>query len=163
MIKVNTMLPINILNALKVFYNKIKDTNIPWILSGSTALAIQGVDVIPNNDIDILTTQQGAKQIDALLSDIRIQPPDFSETDKYKSYFGIYKIDNVTIEIMGEFQYKLKNGSWARPNQDNKIIYIEYEGMTLPTLTLEQEFIEYENMGRTDKVKKINNFLNSED
>ena len=52
-----------IIEALKKVYDKLIETNILWVLSGSVSLAIQGVDVEPRNDIDILTDESGSEKI----------------------------------------------------------------------------------------------------
>ena len=157
------MVPNNILSALKIFYNKIENQQILWILSGSTSLVIQGVDVKINNDIDILTDKQGSEKIDTLLAEFRIKELHYSSKDKYKSYFSVYQIGNVTIDVMGEFQYKMKDGSWSCPNQLNAIIIKEFNEMDLPILKLDQELQEYKNMGRYDKVDKIKEALRKSD
>jgi hypothetical protein len=90
-----------------------------------------------------------------------VKKSEYSSTDKYKSYFGIYKIDDIQVEVMGDFQYMTKEGIWSKENQTHEIIYKEYHGMQLPMLTLEQELQEYENMGRTDKAEKIRLCLQS--
>jgi len=153
------MVPENILSALKIFYDKISSKQIFWILTGSTSLAIQGVDVNINNDIDILTDKQGSEKIDELLNGFMLKKSDYSITDKYKSYFGIYQINNVKVEVMGEFQYKMKDGLWSIPNQRNGFFIKEFEGMNLPMLYLNQELKEYENLDRYDKVEKIRKVL----
>ena len=154
------MLSQNILLALKTFYQIIDGKNILWVLSGSTSLVLQGVDVVINNDIDILTDAEGSKQINILLADRKIKESEYSATPKYRSYFGVYKFGDVNIEVMGEFQYRLKNGLWSKPNQTNKILIKEFQGMFLPVLTLEQEMEEYDNIGRIGKVEKIRAALN---
>lgn len=80
------MVSANILSLLKIVYDRIYNQGIFWILSGSTSLAMQGVDVKINNDIDILTDKVGTRKIDKLLSDFRIRKSDYSSTDKYKSH-----------------------------------------------------------------------------
>jgi len=148
-------MPDKILLALKTFYDIVKTKNINWVLSGSTSLVIQGVDVTINNDIDILTDKAGAEILDNLLAQYRVKPMKYSETDKYKSYFGIYRLDGIQLEVMGEFQYLLKNGSWSEPNQNNEIIFKDFLEMRLPLLKLEQELVEYDNLDKIDKVNKI--------
>ncbi len=148
-----------ILSALQKFYEIVKDEDILWILSGSTSLVIQGVDVAINNDIDILTDKAGSLKFDELLKDFMVEKSKYSSTEKYQSYFGKYEIDGVSVEVMGEFQYRLDNDEWSKPNQTNKIIKKEFEGMLLPMLELNQELKEYENLGQTDKVEKIKNAL----
>lgn len=148
-----------ILSALQKFYKIIDGKDILWILSGSTSLFVQGVDSVINNDIDILTDKTGSLKIDELLKDFRIEKSKYSSTEKYQSYFSKYEIDGVSVEIMGEFQYRLADNEWSKPNQTNKIIKKEFEGMLLPMLELNQELKEYENLGRTDKVERIKKAL----
>lgn len=148
------------LNALTKFYNTINDKKISWVLSGSTSLFIQGVDVKINNDIDILTDKKGAYQIDKLLSEYRTKKMEYTISEKYKSHYGTYKIDGVNLDVMGEFQYLTKNGSWSQPNHKNNVKMINFKNMDLPLLSLEQELEEYIAMGRIDKVDKIRKTLN---
>lgn len=150
-----------IISALQQFVSLVEGKNIFWILSGSVSLALQWVDVVPKEDIDILTDATWAKALDELLADFVVKKSEYSSTDKYKSYFGIYKIDDIQVEVMGDFQYMTKEGIWSKENQTHEIIYKEYHGMQLPMLTLEQELQEYENMGRTDKAEKIRLCLQS--
>jgi len=148
-----------IISALQQFVSLVEGKNIFWILSGSVSLALQGVDVVPKEDIDILTDAEGAKALDELLADFVVKKSDYSSTDKYRSYFGIYKISDIQIEVMGDFQYMTKEGSRSKENQTHDLLYKEYHGMRLPMLTLEQELQEYENMWRTEKADKIRQFL----
>jgi len=152
------MIDPKIFSALKKFYNIVQGKNILWILSGSTSLAIQGVDV-SIGDIDILTNQQGSKVFDELLDEYRIKAPEYLPSEKYQSYLGVYEIDDVKVEVQGEFQYKMKDGSWSIPSQKRKIFHRDFEGMNLPMLSLEQELQEYENNNRLDKVEKIKEAL----
>lgn len=148
----------NLERNIKVFIkilNMVNDKNHPIILSGSTSLALQGVN-IEVHDIDIVTDKEGAVLLDSLLKEYNINKMKYSETNTYKSYFGQYIIDDIKVEIMGEFQYKLKNGEWSKENHLHEIKYIEYDGVDIPVLSLEQEMIEYENTNRLQTVKKIN-------
>lgn len=149
-----------ITDVLKKVYNKLEENNIFWILSGSVSLAIQGVDVTPNKDIDILTDKDGSNAIYSILKEYCIQQPSYSGTEKYRSYFGIYNIDNVQVEVMGNFQYKLKDNTWSKENHLHTIHKINYEEMILPVLSLKQELKEYKNLDRYDKVEKIEKALN---
>ncbi len=149
------MISLKIITALKSFYGIVQDKNIDRILSWSVSLSIQWVDIEPNEDIDILTDRIWAEKLDKLLQSFVVKPLQYSWTEKYRSYFGIYKIDGIQVEIMGEMQYRLRDNSWSTPNQSHEVQIFEYENMSLPVLSLQQEFQEYENMGREDKAKKI--------
>lgn len=147
---------------MEIFINIMKmkaEQNFPIVLSGSTSLYLQGVN-IEVNDLDILTDSYGAEYLDNILKEFCIKKSEYSTTDKYKSHFGIYEIDNVKIDIMGEFQYKLKSGEWSIPNHTNKIYLLKYDNIEIPVLSLEQELVEYQNTGKKDTILKINEKLN---
>lgn len=151
------MLSKEILSTLKKLYQKINNKDILWFLSGSTSLAIQGVDV-EAHDIDIVTNIKGSRMLDELLAEFRIESPRLVKSEKIKSYWGIYKINGVKVETIADFQYYPKDGAW--PDQFYGTITKKYKGMILPMLPLEKELIEYENLGRTDKVEKIKKTFN---
>lgn len=77
----------------------------PCVLAGSISLALQGVEIHPQ-DIDILTTKEGAFKINDLLNAWEIKPVTFGCTKNFKSYHGKFSIQGVIVEIMGAFQEK---------------------------------------------------------
>ena len=52
-------------------------------------------------------------------------------------------------------QHRLKNNLRSKIKKQHKVYVINYNNMNLPVLSLRQELQAYENMGRSDKVKKI--------
>lgn len=96
------MISSKIITALQSFYKIVQNKNIERILSWSVSLSIQWVDIKPNEDIDILTDRIWAEKLDKLLQPFAVKSLQYSWTEKYKSYFGIYKIDGIQVEIMGE-------------------------------------------------------------
>ncbi|MDD2627484.1 MAG: hypothetical protein PHR25_00345 [Clostridia bacterium] len=147
------------LEIVKTISNTIKKLkNITWILTGSTALALQGVNV-PVNDIDIITDEISGRNLDESLSDYCIQKYIYSSNDKYQSYYGIYRINDVKVEIMGNFQYKLKDGNWSKENHLHEVKFYNYNNTLIPILSLEQELEEYYNTGKTNTAEKIEGFL----
>jgi len=140
--------------VLKIFYDQVSDKEIFWILSGSTSLYIQGVDILAN-DIDIITDEKGVKSLDKILSEYCIQKPEYSSTEEYCSYYGQYIINGVKIDLVGNFQYKMKDGSWSELRPKKKYFEKEYNGMSLLLLPLEVELKEYEELGKLNKVRKI--------
>ena len=106
--------------VVQKIYQIFKENQCFWVLSGSTSLRLQGVAVPVKKDIDIITNAENAKKIDQVLKEYVIQPSAFSATDKYQSYFGIYEIDGVNVEVMGEFRYRMKNGEWSKNKKNNE-------------------------------------------
>lgn len=142
------------MNVFIKIKNMINEQTFPLILSGSTSLYLQGVD-IEVNDVDIVTDYNGAKYLNEILEEYCIKEMEYSVTEKYKSYFGIYNIDGVKVDVTGEFQYKLKNGEWSKPNHTNEIRYCKYNDVNIQVLKLEQELIEYESVEKINTIIKI--------
>ncbi|MEI7792255.1 MAG: hypothetical protein WCI57_02095 [Candidatus Berkelbacteria bacterium] len=142
-------------NLAKQFESK----GVFWILSGSTSLYLQGVAIAPN-DIDILTDIDSAVLIDELLQNYQIKKSEYSETEKYRSYFGVYEIGGVKVEVMANFQYRLQNGEWSEINHYHPTKFINLGSSRIPVLSLEQELKEYRNLGRTETAKKIEKVIN---
>jgi len=128
------------------------------VLIGSVNLYVQGVEVHPR-DIDILTTPTGAKKIEGILKEYQTKEMYFDKSEGRNSFRAFYKIDDIEIEVLGN----IKNLYRTEDFLDKKII-INYKGIKLPCLLLEEELRVYKKMGRKDKVeldgyfKKIKGF-----
>jgi len=155
--------------ALQEFYQIVIDYNqkntekIFWILTWSLSLAIQWVNVTPSKDIDILTDQKWAEKLDILLAKYVVKKSEYSTTDKFKSFFWIYKIHEVQLEVMGDIQHRKKDWSRLQKHRIDATIYKKYKWMNLPMFSLEQELEAYENLWRNDKAEKIREKLNASD
>jgi hypothetical protein len=144
-----------------VFINKIiQRKTIKWVLGGSTNLALQGVNVIPH-DIDILTNKDGAFAIQKKLSGYCVQKIEYCESDFFKSWFGVFKINGIKIEVMGDLSTRSSyEDDWQEPT--NLVIkkHIVLENQKIPVKTLEEELWAYSKMGRIEKAEKIKNAIN---
>ena len=78
----------------------------PWRLIGSAALMVAGVDWPSCDDVDILTTTDGAEALEGLWSTRRdrIVQPDKSAT--FRSRFSRYQFDQGWVEVMGDLQVR---------------------------------------------------------
>lgn len=153
------MIPKNNIKTLKILVKKLSNKKINWAIIGSTNLALQGVDVTAN-DIDILTNKEGAFLIGKLLKEFTIKPIEYKESERFKSYYGLFEINNIKIEIMGDLQYKIPKGDlWSKKSRLSKKIIIKYQGLNIPVISLEQGYIAYSKMGRIEKANKIKEVL----
>jgi hypothetical protein len=142
-----------ITKALRVISRVLKDRDIfEWVLVGSTSLALQGVDMDPE-DIDILADKKGAYEIAELLREYEIQPVIFSRSELFASHFGKFNIQGVHVEIMGDLEI-LTDGSWINVTADRlqskhicKIGEVE-----VPVSSLEKQFEFYKKSSRKKDV-----------
>lgn len=148
------------LNVLKLIDNILE--NHLWILTGSTSLSLQGVDV-EAKDIDILTDENNALIIDEKLEKYCIDKMNYSSTEKIRSYFGRYMINSIEIEVMGDLQHCLESGEWSELTEiKTKRRLIQIDGLQIPVLSLEDELEGYKKMGRLGKAKLIEDALSKQ-
>lgn len=158
---INSNIPIANIIALKKILEKFKNKNINWVLTGSTSLAIQGVDV-KANDIDILTDVENADKIAEILKEYIIEPMHHKTSPQFKSYYGLFKINNVQVEVIADLE-QIYNDEWIKAEPRGRIKLMKrFEDMTLPLLELQEEYEAYERMGREDKADKIRKTLEKE-
>ena len=53
------------LNVLRKIQARLKECQVPWVITGSLGMALQGMD-IPVHDIDLQTDRSGAYEIERL-------------------------------------------------------------------------------------------------
>lgn len=146
------------IKALEIILKKLKNKDINWKIMGSTNLVLQGVD-IKSEDIDISTNKKGAYLIDSLFKKYVTKKVDLSiglsKNNKYKSYFGKLKINNVSVDIIGNLEYfDKKENKWIK-SKKTKPIFIEYKKCKIPLNNLKDEFEFYKKYRKDDTYKKI--------
>lgn len=152
------MVPEENYQVLKIIVDRLK--NINWILIGSTNLAVQGVN-IKANDIDILTTKEGAYKIEEALHEFCIEPVHYKESTKFNSHYGLFIINGIEIEVMGDIEnFRPKGELWGEKSNFKKH-YIEFHEITIPCAKLEQEYYAYIKMGRFEKAELIKTRLDN--
>ena len=140
-----------------MIYDKLNVTNINWVITGSTAFAIQEIPLTPN-DIDIQTDKDGAYQIEECFKEFVITKVRLSSNGKISSHFGCLEIHGVKVEIMGDIQKNI-NGTWEEPiNLEKYKTYVELYDMKLPVLDLKYECEAYMKMGGIEKAEILHQF-----
>lgn len=147
------MLPKSHLAALRVICRLLE--GVPaWAVTGSTALAAQGVPVQPH-DIDLQTDTAGAYAIQEALTEFMVRPVAYSSTGQIRSHFGAAVVARTPVEIMGDVEVRRPDGSW-RPSPDlTSRLWVEAAGLRLPVLPLEHEYEAYRLLGRTDRAELL--------
>ncbi len=104
------MIPRQVLRVLVILAEKLDASNTNWAVDGGTNLALQGIDIVPN-DIDVLTDEAGAYGIARLFSDRVVSPASFKTSRKYDSHFGRLEVEGISIEVMGDLRV-FRRGRW---------------------------------------------------
>lgn len=133
--------------------------NILWAVTGSLNFALHGINVI-SHDIDIQTDKEGAYKFEQLFAEFVTKKVSYLKSEKIRSYFGSFLINNIQVEIMGDLQKMFDDGSWEEPvNIKNYLEFIKYQGMKIPVLCLEYEEQAYRQMGRIKKADLLRRYL----
>jgi hypothetical protein len=123
----------------------------PWALTGSASFALQGVPVDPD-DIDLQTTEAGARAVESRLGGAVTEPVECVESEEIRSYLGAARIAGVTVEVMGALQKRRADGNWTEPAPIVDLRRTVALGdVTVPVLSLAYEARAYERLGRTER------------
>lgn len=122
-------------------------------------MALQGMGLTVN-DIDIQTDKDGAYEIERRLSEYVLEPVRFVESTKMRSHLGLLQMDGIKVEIMGDIQKLAADQTWEAPVQvELHKRWVELDDLPIPVLSLEYEYEAYRMMGRADKAKLIQKWL----
>lgn len=153
------MIPAQHLQALRKIVACLKDQPVTWVVTGSLGMALQGMPV-EVHDIDLQTDQDGAYAIARLLGAYVAMPVHFRESERVRSHFGRLEMDGLQVEIMGDMQHRLEDGSWEAPAPFQvHLHWLDVEGMRAPVLSLEYEYEAYRKLGRTEKAEMLRAWL----
>lgn len=126
-----------------------------WALTGSLSFALQGVPVEPH-DIDVQTDAAGAYEIERRFSEFVTRKVAFFSAERIRSHFGTLLIDGITVEIMGDIEKLLEDGTWEKPPDlaaHRRII--DVQGIQVPILSLEYERQAYAKLGRVSTARML--------
>ena len=147
------------LDVLRKIHTQLKDTNVNWVVTGSLSFALQGIPVT-SHDIDIQTDEAGAYQIERCFSEYVVRNVVFSSTDKIRSHFGALLIHGIKVELMGDIQKRLEDGSWEEPvDLERHKRIVEVKGMHIPVLSLEPEYQAYLKLGRFERAQMLKELI----
>ena len=151
-------------DVLLLILEKIGNRNLNWVLVGSTNLFIQGIEVNAK-DIDIVSTKEDILKIESILKEYSIKKVVFSESDKYRSWFGRLIINNIHVDLMAELEYKPSDGGWMKSTSLEDKELITFNESEIPVTSIENELAFYKKMKRKNddlKIKLIEQFVNKQ-
>jgi hypothetical protein len=140
-------------------------TQQPWALMGSLASVLQGLPDYAPPDIDLVTTREGAYIMEGAVSarGATLRPVSHSTAGPYTSYFGIFEIDGVRVEVMGDLVIHCDDGEidtrkhWSR--WSDKVRVLHFESMHVPVVPLEWQLVANMLLRRPERTDGIAGFL----
>jgi hypothetical protein len=140
--------------ALKVLLERVPPTELVWVLTGSAGLRLHGVDITVH-DLDIQTDLQTISHLEQRLADCMQTAVHLWESPGMRSWDGKAEIEGIQIELLANITHKLPDGRWSTFTDFSQTVWVEMQGLRIPTFPLENELLAYEAMGRTDKAALI--------
>ncbi len=132
---------------LKAILSSITTKHFPWRLEGSANLRVLGVPTTVN-DLDIVTNGDGLRIFKKCLENYGGKEV-YNERKKINTLQ--YNISGLPVEIHCYDEYELR--------MLDKVVVVNWHGLTLPVLPLEYALQFYQRIHRLDKVKLIQQFL----
>ncbi len=153
------MIPPEFLSALRLICERLVSGQITWALTGSLSFALQGLPLSPA-DIDLQTDAGGAYEIERRLAQYQVQPVAFRTRGNLRSHYGRLSVLGVRVEIIGDIEKRLPDGSWEAPPDLAAIRrFVSHAGLRVPVLALAYEARAYAQMGRADRVSMLEDWL----
>ncbi len=150
-----------LLDVLMLLRRRLGHVERPWAVTGGLGFSLQGVPV-EVHDIDLQTDREGAYAIEAIFADAVVQPVAFSGTERIRSYFGTLTVQGVRVEVMGDLQKRLPEGSWEPPVAvAEHLRFVEVRGLSIPVLDLRYEVEAYRILGRHAKAEMLARWLDA--
>jgi hypothetical protein len=139
--------------------HQLRGTPINWAVTASCSLALQGVPVAVH-DIDVRTTAADAYALEALFRPYQKRAVTFASTGIVRSHFGALEINGIDVEIIGDMQHRLADGTWEPIVDINRFkVWVALDDIELPVMSLPYLYEAYQLLGRTDKIEVLGRWL----
>jgi hypothetical protein len=127
---------------------RLSEAGLAYKVVGGASAALHGVP-LSVKDIDIETDAPGAYQFGELYSGCALRPVMFSQSDRYRSHFGQFDIEGVTVEVMGDL-HRREGETW-KPTYSLTETIAFLDGAPVKVSWLEEETLAYIRRGRLDR------------
>lgn len=140
---------------------KLKDRK--YAIRGTASMVLQGLEM-GVDDIDLIADKETSLLMNELFKKEMVEEVKYSESDKFKSYFGKFVIDNVQVEVMGEWQIRktpnIQNSKipiWGEvyDGSEDDVYEIEINGVKIKVTKPETELKMFAQMQRWTAYQKI--------
>jgi hypothetical protein len=145
-------IPENLTSAVRFLAEKLQGQI--YAIRGTASLVLQGMD-FNVSDIDIVCDKTTALKCNDLFSEYLVKPVAYSESDKFKSFFGEFSVNGISIEIMGNWQIKDKQGNWSSIFDGSDRVKKDIDGQKVYLTTIEAELSMFMYMQRWNVYHKI--------
>ncbi len=124
---------------------QLGEAGVPFTVSGGAALALHGIPIAVR-DVDLITDRAGVYRFQELFAAQATQPVCYLESGSYRSHFGRFDIDGVTVEVMADLEWR-EGERWI-PITTATETRVAVEGVLVSVAWAEEEFLATIRRGR---------------
>ncbi len=135
-------------SVLQYLVPRLNEAGIVYKVVGGTSLALRGFDV-PVHDIDLEMSFEDVYRFQDLFSEFAVEPVAWRETESVRSHFGRFDFEGVLVEVMAGLQRRC--GSRWLPSFFETEAWVEWEGLAVRVLCLEEEVLAYIRRGKLSR------------
>ncbi len=135
-------------SVLRHIAQKLDESGMAYTVVGGASPALHGVPV-PVNDLDIETDANSAYRFEELFREHVAVPVSLRESETYRSLFGRFDFDGVSVEIMGDLQRR-EGEDWV-PTAAQTGTAVDLDGIKVRVSWLEEETLAYIRRGRLER------------
>ncbi len=149
------------LTLLSQIAKELNNRGVTWAIGASMLLYFKGI-TRDFHDIDIMVSEEDFNIVkEVLLTFGKMQPP--NPNDKYRTKcFGEFTVEGVEVDVMAGFIIIDRDKEFYFPLVREAIQdFTEINGIKIPLQSLEEWRTYYKMMGRTEKVKMIDDWLHN--
>ena len=146
------------IKVLKQIAVNLNNYNINWGVGASMMMYLKGID-IEVNDIDIIIDINDLPKFLNIIDNYSYKKE--KESLKYPTdHFYELVIDNVDLDVMFNFKVNTINGIYEYPFKKEKLESLVVDDAKIYLLSTHEWLKAYKAIGRTDKVKILEEYLN---
>lgn len=134
--------------VLRRVARQLDQAGVAYRVVGGTSVVLHGVP-IPAKDLDLETDAEGAYRFQALFAGYILESVALRESETYRSHFGRFDFDGVTVEVMGDL-HRREAGGWV-PTAATTETAVNLDGVLVRASWLEEETLAYIRRGRLER------------
>lgn len=148
-----------VISVLKLIHDKLKDKDVNWFISGSSALFLEGLD-IPVKDVYIrCKTNLDADKIYEILKEFAKYSPGYIKINNLETYMSRLSINGLDVYLLADVKLNFEGKSIIPPYIKQKIIF---EGITFYIFPIKENLRIYKLLNREEDkevIKELEKFL----
>ena len=130
---------------------RLNEDGVAYKVVGGAAATLHGVP-LPVKDLDLETDAEGAYRFQAFFADHVVEPVAMREDETYRSHFGWFHFDGVTVEVMGDL-HRREGEQWVSTATTTETT-VDLDGVPVRVSWLEEEVLAYIRRRRLDRAAR---------